>query len=225
MKREDILVSELARAESFRLLSELYNAPDDGLLENLEDLDQNLDRISSKASSLVRKMKQDLEEAKEMVSLKIDHAALFVGPFRLLAAPYGSVYLDAERRVMGDSTIEARACYRACGLDVSEDFRDAPDHIRAELEFLYFLIVEEMGASDRSELEVAVSLREMQRHFLRGHLGAWVPDFSVHVEKNAETPFYRDLGRMTRIFIEEQLREATKTPDQGPVRPFPVARQ
>ncbi|MBM2831889.1 MAG: torD6, partial [Dehalococcoidia bacterium] len=41
---------------------------------------------------------------------------LFVGPYRLLAPPYWSAYLEDARVVMGDSTMDVKNRYREEGL-------------------------------------------------------------------------------------------------------------
>ncbi len=51
-----------------------------------------------------------------MEPLKVEFSKLFVGPYKLFAAPYGSVYLDDERKVMGDSTLDVKNRYREAGL-------------------------------------------------------------------------------------------------------------
>jgi TorA maturation chaperone TorD len=51
-----------------------------------------------------------------------------VGPFLVPAPPYGSVYLEDNRQLMGDSTIDVRRHYLSLGLDLSADFMEAlPD--------------------------------------------------------------------------------------------------
>jgi TorA maturation chaperone TorD len=115
------------------------------------------------------------------------------------------VYLDGKREVMGDSTVVVRGIYRRAGVDISEDFHDAPDHIAAELEFMYFLIFKEVEALGESDVGRAIGFLDQQRAFLRDYLLAWVPEFTEKVEEVAETEFYKNLARATRAFLEENL--------------------
>ena len=39
-------------------------------------------------------MRKEIENDQNFEALKVDFARLFVGPYKLLAAPYGSVYLE-----------------------------------------------------------------------------------------------------------------------------------
>jgi TorA maturation chaperone TorD len=121
------------------------------------------------------------------------------------APPYGSVYLDGARQIMGESTLEVRNKYREVGLDISSGFRNPPDHIAAELEFMYFLILKEIEAIENSDIEKTLSFLEKQRDFLKKHLGAWVFDFADNIEENAETDFYKNLARVTKTFIQQNF--------------------
>ena len=109
-----------------------------------------------------------------------------MGPYTLFAAPYGSVYLDGERKIMGDSTLDVKTRYREAGLDTAQNFKDAPDHISAELEFMYYLIFKEIDAFANSDIETAIDFIQRQKSFLEDHLMAWVPEFANSISENAE---------------------------------------
>jgi TorA maturation chaperone TorD len=122
------------------------------------------------------------------------------------AAPYGSVYLEAERKMMGDSTLDARNRYREAGLDTAKTFKDAPDHISAELEFMYYLIFKEIEAFANSEIETAIGFIQRQKSFLEDHLMAWVPEFADCIIESAKNPFYPNLAKATSAFLNENHR-------------------
>jgi TorA maturation chaperone TorD len=135
--------------------------------------------------------------------LEVDYARLFVGPFNLLAPPYGSVYLEGERQLMGVSTADVQKRYQAAGLDVATGFKDAPDHIAAELEFMHFLIFKAMEAANQGDVNGIVTCLLNQQSFLEQHLGAWIQEFAGNVVDNAKTAFYRNLARATEAFIKD----------------------
>ena len=218
MEKDDLIFQQRARADSFRLLAECYRLPSSELADCITDLEHNIATVCPEAALHVQKMMDEFESTDTLEALTVDYARLFVGPYELLAPPYGSVYLDGERQIMGESTLEARNKYREEGLDTSTDFRDPPDHITAELEFMYFLILKETEAIGNSDIETTVRFIEKQRAFLREHLGAWVFDFADNTEKNAETGFYKNLARVTRTFIEQnfdELSELCETQEHG----------
>jgi len=95
--------------------------------------------------------------------------------------------------------------YRKAGVDLSANFRDAPDHIAAELEFMYFLVFKEVEALENSDIERTFGFLEKQRAFLREHLGAWVFDFAGSIEEKSKTDFYKNLARATKTFVKQEL--------------------
>ena len=143
METNNFLNREWSRMAAFRLLSDCYFLPDPGWSEKLENLEFNMANVFESAVKFVQNMRQEFKDGVDLEPLKVDFSKLFVGPYTLSAAPYGSVYLEAERKMMGDSTLDVKNRYREAGLDTAKTFKDAPDHIAAELEFMYYLIYKE----------------------------------------------------------------------------------
>jgi putative dimethyl sulfoxide reductase chaperone len=193
--------AELARAAAYRLLAECYYPPAEATLLHVSELSRGMRLIGSPAAAAAERMEVAWKAEESFEELAIDHARLFVGPFALLAPPYGSVYLDGERRLMGDSTLAAGECYHEVGLELAAGFNGTPDHIAVELEFMHFLVVKGLEAQAGGCLDRAQNFRQKQRAFLERHLAAWVPDFSRSVEEQAQTRFYQSLAATTRIFI------------------------
>ena len=205
MNIEGLLLNECARRDAYRGLADCYYLPGADLAGRLQELEPQLARLSSEALSHALLMRSELQEPKARETLAIDFARLFVGPYRLLAPPYGSVYLDDARRVMGDSTVDARDRYGKVGLDLSESFKDAPDHIAVELEFMYYLICKEIEAIGTGAADEAADQVLRQRSFLAAHLGVWASHFTGQLESEAKTGFYRHLAVATRAFVAEDL--------------------
>lgn len=138
-----------------------------------------------------------------------DYTRLFLGPMQILAKPYGSYWLDEEKTLMGASTMELLDLYREAEYEMDEEFKELPDHIAAELEFLYLLIFQENEAcrtQDSAKLSFAL---ELKRRFLQAHLGAWVNKFTDAVKASAQCSFYRELAELTEKFISLQTMRIT----------------
>ncbi len=133
--------------------------------------------------------------------LSVEFARLFVGPFELKAPPYGSVYIDEGRRVMGDSTMEIVKLYRETGLVINSDFKDLPDHIAVELEYMYYLIYQEVEFLQSSQSSRAAEFLKYQEMFLNRFLGQWISAFCEKVRENAENDFYKLLADCTCDFV------------------------
>jgi TorA maturation chaperone TorD len=189
------LLSEALRAQIYKVLAECYYPPDEELMSLLAE-------VSESPSALICQLAKIAGEVTELEQLRVDHAKLFVGPYKLLATPYGSVYLE-NGKLMGDSTMQVKNLYSEEGLEFA--IKETPDHVAVELEFMYFLINKTIEANDKAGLREEGCCPQKQRSFLAGHLGQWAPTFADKVKDAAQTQFYRTLGTVTRRFIEEDL--------------------
>ncbi len=127
-------------------------------------------------------------------ALQFDYADLFVGPDRLKAAPWGSVYLAEEQTTFGDSTLAVRAFYRQHGMEIETGEQEPEDHIG--LMFAFIAWVAEQGlAMDASEPQQPAFCA--LRTFLEEHLLPWAPRLCELVQENAATDFYKGLGLLT----------------------------
>jgi TorA maturation chaperone TorD len=191
---------------AFRLLSDCFFLPDPVLSEKLETLEFNMTHVCDAAIPFVQNMRKEFEAGEDLEPLKVAFSKLFVGPYQMSAVPYGSVYLEGERKMMGDSTLDVINRYREAGLDTAANFKDAPDHITVELEFMYYLIFREIEAFANSDIETAIGFFQKQKSFLEDHLMAWMPEFANSIIENAENPFYPNLAKATTMFLNENYR-------------------
>ena len=184
------------RRDSYKLLSECYYLPDKRLIEILSGLD-------TKKGQIFFDLAKHCPRISDIDTLTVDYSKLFVGPYELLAPPYGSVYLEDKSRVMGDSTVDVGKRYAEEGLNIG--LKEVPDCIAIELEFMYFLIFKEAEAIRISDSGTAASYLKKQKAFLEAHLGIWVSEFAYNVEANAQTTFYKNLARITKSFIRKEI--------------------
>lgn len=205
MDANEMYNAEIARAKAYKAMAECYYPPERATIQQARHLSRNLKVLCPAAAEAADRMEAAVLACEGVEELAVDHARLFVGPFALLAPPYGSVYLEGERRCMGDSTLDVGSCYREVGLGTAPGFNDAPDHIAAELEFMHFLVIRELEAQAGGELDRAQYFRQKQSSFLARHLAAWVPNFSRSVEEQAQTRFYQSLAAATRMFVESDF--------------------
>jgi TorA maturation chaperone TorD len=201
-------VSDTERADCYRLLGACFCPPERErwLAEGTcLELAKALGPLAPDAAGHAAALHEALAAA-DALALRVDHAALFVGPFALKAAPYGSVYLEAGRTLLGDTTLDAAARYAAAGLRVV--LREPPDHVAVELEFMQVLAARAATAAASGNHAAAAPLAEAQREFLAVHLGAWGEAFCEAVACEATTAFYRCLAACLRAFLEVEVRRA-----------------
>ena len=139
--------------------------------------------------------------AERLESLLLDYTRLFLGPTHTIAQPYGSVWLDGENTLMRDSSMAVLEFYDEEGFEMSEEFRELPDHIAAELEFLYLLIYRENEARRNDDPDLLATIAGLRERFLSQHLGAWIGPFAAAVRSGAQSGFYRELADLTDCFV------------------------
>lgn len=209
----DHMQADLRRSDAYRLLAACFYEPDkelfieENLCVNLAGLMAN---ISPPAAEACRRMAASLKENSQE-ELLVEYAALFLGPFKAPAQPYGSVYLEQERRLMGDSTMEAQKIYAEAG--VKQETDEPPDHIAIELEFMSFLEGKiSQAISETNQIDLA-DYAAIRSRFFNRLLVSWAPLFGKVIVDCAELEFYRSLGQCLNAFIAaEQERLAALAP-------------
>jgi len=205
MQKDEFTVNEMIRGECYRFLAACFYLPKKEILGEehfLSTLTQNLESVCPAAAPFSQRMEESLASYTDE-ELAVEYARLFVGPFGLKAPPYGSVYLDGERTVMGPSTMETIRIYEEEGLARDEGFSELPDHIAVELEFMYFLIYREVEALQNGDPERAEEYRRKQQEFLNRFLVKWVPQFCRNIKEGTDNRFYSALADCLTALIME----------------------
>lgn len=194
--------------DCFRLLSACFYSPRKKLYleENLfTNLSMLIEAVCPAATIFAAQMERAIQKYSNE-DLTVEYAKLFVGPYELKAPPYGSVYLDPGRKVMGDSTMRVARIYVEMRLSIDDDFKAPPDHISAELEFMYYLIHKEVEALEKSEADEALALKETQKVFLDEFLRRWIPPFCAKIKEGTDNEFYGALADCLSSFIDQSDR-------------------
>lgn len=111
------------------------------------------------------------------------YSRLFLGPFEIQVSPYASHYLDPAHRLMGETSLWVAERYAAAGLVPPADRpADAPDHLRLECEFLYYLGFQKSQDGDPI-------WDDRIGEFLDDHFLRWVPRCAAAIAA-AETSAY-----------------------------------
>ena len=203
---EDFLVRERVRATTYHLLAQCYMLPEKIKEEKLVDsLYELLLLVNEEAAGYTKMMKNDLEKINNIDELKFDYLSMFVGPKTLLAPPYGSIYMEEQGQIMGVSTNDTIRIYQEAGLKKAADFKEPPDHIRVELDFMFTLIQQTIELCEESNLSEAENKINLQLEFLSKHIGSWVKPFTNNIIQNSKTEFYKNLAKATEAFIRQEF--------------------
>jgi TorA maturation chaperone TorD len=190
------------REDIYRLLSACYYPPTSELFE-----ESCCETLVSLLTPFAADAAQYASEAvlaagnNSPAALAVEHARLFIGPFQLVAPPYGSIYLDETKTVMGASTAAVVAFYHNCGLTLAEDFHELPDHFAVELEFMSFLAFKQREAEVAGDTDEVSRILSLQQEFLGRFLMPWLEPFTSAVIVDGEAPFYQAVAQCTAAFL------------------------
>jgi TorA maturation chaperone TorD len=114
---------------------------------------------------------------------------LFIGPWALPAPPWGSVWLDRESVLFGDSTLALRQWMRDNGI-VFEMAQNEPEDHFGTLLLLAAWLAENGRNPERDQL-------------LAWHLLPWSSRFLAVFVENAGHPFYQALGQLAQLTLAD----------------------
>ncbi len=206
----------LTRSDAYRLLAVCFYEPDREMFleENLcANLAVLMAELSVPVAESCRRMEQGLQE-NSREELLVEYTALFLGPFGAPAQPYGSVYLDQERQLMGDSTMAIQKIYEEAG--VKHETNGPADHIAIELEFMSFLEQRLTQAAATADQAAAADMAAIEARFFNKYLATWAPSLAKAIQAHARLGFYQALSECLLGFIsaeQQRLQQSVTLPN------------
>lgn len=181
---------ELARAELYGLLAQLWLAPPDAAL-----LQQFKTAVTEapEAGALLQDPWQDLVGALRETNVQAaaaEHHALFQSVGKPEVFAYGSFYLSGYLNEKPLANL--RTDLAALGLTRDDSTPETEDHVAYLFEVMRYLI-----AGD----DVAVCNLEQQRRFFRNHIQTWVEQLCDTVLANPRARVWRAVATFTRAFM------------------------
>jgi anaerobic sulfite reductase subunit A len=101
------------------------------------------------------------------------------------------------------------------GLTKSSDFKEPEDHIALELHFMAHLCRKAIISLNNGKQQDILKYLNVQKTFLVGQLLKWAPKLAEDITKNANTLFYKALGKVTKGFLNMEERVIDKSIEQA----------
>ncbi len=181
---------ELARAELYGLLAQLWLAPPDAELLTqfrvaVTEAPQPGGFLEAPWQALVAAMRATTPEA-----AAAEYEALFGGVGKPEVLLYGSFYLSG---FLNEKPLAAlRADLAALGLARDESRGETEDHVACVFEVMRYLIAGE---------DMSVSNLEQQRRFFRAHVQPWVEQLLDAVATQSRAMLWREVAMLTRALL------------------------
>ena len=142
-----------------------------------------------------------------------EYTNLFQVPGGQYVTPYESVYCDTREiagqnvkgLLMGQPAVDVQKWYRLAALEIAEEYKDLPDHICLELNYLARLCRKEQefaGVGDQAKLTRAW---EMQRDFLAAHIVTWIGMLRDKIHEKSRNAYFRAVADMAVEFTQRDL--------------------
>jgi TorA maturation chaperone TorD len=131
-------------------------------------------------------------------ALRDDYTRLFIGPDKVLAPPWGSVYFSKDRLIFQEQTLQVRNWYRRFGLVSDKLHQEPDDHIGLEMIFLSNLARLSLLAIEAEDETQLMYLLSEQWEFLQEQPLNWVNPWCADVVQFSRGNFYRGLALVVK---------------------------
>ena len=224
-------VSLLAlRSKVYKILSTCFQYPDEHSFAYLrEEMTKDLKKclkvltygnVLIKAYDTLVLVLEDRISTLSLEDLQVEYTGLFITAFHdSFCPPYESIYREDGRRLMGESAVSVKRLYNRFGLGVSRQFKDLPDHLAAELEFMFFLSLNEDKFEEDGSDEGRNLCINYEKEFLEDHMLRWIPEFVECMERSSGSEFFIHLSRFAKEFVREDAGFLSEIESPGTEQP------
>lgn len=134
-------------------------------------------------------------------ALRSQYTRLFVGPGKLVAPPWESVYRSSDGLLFQPSTLDVRRAFRTQGFEPQALHRMPDDHIGLELDLMAKLAQRAYEAKAAGRNDAVARALDASLAFLQEHLLVWVPRFAEALNQEEAASFYRQAARALCEFL------------------------
>lgn len=213
--REELdMLSCAQTAEVFGRLQDAASAP--GI--SIKTYDQGKERFIEVSAALgcmqelARILGEKADDAEFVDGLGTTYTRLFAVPGESYVYPWESPYLDTDRMIFKESTIDVRRRYAAHGFEAMEYKHFPEDHLSMMLDFMARLSERAFQAFVDGDDETAASLLADQDGFIDAHLGEWLEVFHRELCLKDESGVFSQMAEMLRAFVAVDAAFAASNP-------------
>lgn len=174
----------------------------DNHLDDFPFIDKNI-YIENGVNRLKKYFKKTNIDDLDMIdTLKSDYTRMFIGPNDLPAPPWESSYLNEDKLLFQEETLQVRRAYLKYNYLNNNYPHEADDHIALELDFMGKLSMKSIELDNFNNILETIDILNDQKLFLENHLIKWVPEFTHSIDQSSKTDYFIGLSNILRGFIE-----------------------
>ena len=170
----------------------LRQPPEEGPFATLS----SVPALAPSVDALLATIREFGDTAQTESRLNREFCLLFLGAGGPRSAPPYESYYNGSGRLFQEPAGEMAKLLNASGMQMANDFRDAPDHLVVELSLLEESI---LRLSDQHEAAIATARALHQR------LQGWLPSFEADCRRNDGTGFYAAAAALLTALIQQPL--------------------
>jgi len=163
------------------------------------------DDMMKKAGAFVVSAGQRVDDSGYISELHHEYMRLFIGPEKLIAPPWESVYRSKSGLLFQENTLTVRDIYHRHGFQ-PEGYPHVPDDSLAlELDFMGRMAERSLAALVQGDAGEFASSLAAQESFLRIHLLFFLPKLLERMEHSSFRLFYPQMTRILLAFVQLDL--------------------
>ena len=173
---------------------------EDALQLVLEDDDRRFAPYYELFEQLKTAIRKDSEDVLD--KLKSEYTKLLIGPGKLPAPPWESVYITKENTLFQESTLQVRRTYLEYNFLPANYPREADDHLALELDFMAHLAELTNMSFEEDQLEETKKVLLDQQRFLEEHLMVWIGEFAEKIQESNTHYLYPQMATLTELVLQ-----------------------
>lgn len=158
-----------------------------------------------KAAAFVCSQSEKSADADYVSTLYNEYMRMFIGPQKLLAPPWESVYRSHQGLLFQESTLTIREIYRRSGFQPEGYPRVPDDSLALELDFMGRMAERAQAALLENRTDDLREALTVSESFLRVHLLYLVPKMLERMSESALRLFYPPMTKILHAFLELDL--------------------
>ena len=175
----------------------------DSTCEAYELLSETENDVMARAGKFLRELRQDIQNPEFLDRAKNEYTVLFIGPAKLVAPPWESVYRNKQEMLFQESTLAVREFYRKFNM-LPEGYPRIPDDgLALELHFMAKLAQKSLDALREDKLDWLKYYLNGQNIFLANHLLVWIPMFLERMTKAPSDYLYPQMCLILDDFLKK----------------------